>query len=122
MADKFFEQKWHDKRFERQTVNPEINRRLEMCAIIWVDEAKEVITDKELVDTGMYRATTTYELYPEDLRAKGGSPITNPPYLPYPLYLEFGTYDKGNPKGIPAHKPYQTALKRSEPKIQAVWR
>lgn len=111
---------WHDEQVEKH-VESEIMKRMDKSGFIVEGEIKEVITEKGLIDTGLYRASITRELIPERLTVRIGSPIgdlSNPTEdPPYPLYLELGTS-----RGIPAHRPMRTGLANSKSRVQAVWR
>ena len=115
-----FTVKWFDKALNNH-VEEEIMKRMAKSGFIVEGEIKEVITQKGLIDTGLYRASITRELIPARLTVRIGSPIgslTNPKeFPPYPLYLELGTS-----RGIPAHRPMATGLANSKSRVQAVWR
>lgn len=116
-----FKQRWHDKKFERETLNPEVVKRLKASGLLVRGNIQEVITQKGLIDEGTYRATITDEVNEAELKVKIGSPlgdINNPrENPPYPLYLEFGTS-----RGIPAHAPMRTGLANSKSGLQVIWR
>jgi hypothetical protein len=96
-------------------------KKLDKSGFLVAGEIVKVITQKGLVDTGLYRASITHEVIPEDLAVRIGSPIgdlANPKQNPpYPLYLEVGTS-----RGIPAHRPMGTGLANSKSRLQAIWR
>jgi hypothetical protein len=102
-------------------VEDEIMKRMDKSGFIVEGEIKEVITEKGLIDTGLYKSSITHILIPERLTVRIGSPIgslSNPKEdPPYPLYLEVGTS-----KGIPPHRPMATGLANSKSRVQAVWR
>lgn len=113
-------QRWREDEVEK-FVNGEVMKRLAKSAYIVEGEIKKVITEKGLIDTGLYRDTIMFEMIPERLTAKIGSPIgdiknprENPPY---PLYLELGTS-----RGIPPHACMRTGLARSKGRVEAVWK
>lgn len=108
-----FKQRWFIKDFERQTLNPEIERRMDATGMIVRDEIKRTITDKGLIKTGLYRDTITFEKFMARLAVRIGSPITDPPY---PLFLELGTS-----RGIPAHAPMRIGLANSASRLRAIW-
>ena len=105
----------------RDHVEDEIMKRMDKSGFIVAGEIKEVITQKGLIDTGLYRSSITHILIPERLTVRIGSPIgslSNPKENPpYPLYLELGTS-----RGIPPHRPMATGLANSKSRVQAVWR
>lgn len=111
---------WHDKAVERH-VEDEVMKRLDKSGFIVAGEVKEVITQKGLIITGLYRADIKHVLFPDRLTVRIGSGIgslTNPQEdPPYPLYLEVGTS-----RGIPAHAPIRTGLSNSKSRLQSVWR
>lgn len=101
-------------------VEDEIMKRMDKSGFIVEGEIKEVITEKDLIDSGLYRSSITHILIPERLTVRIGSPIgnlANPSEdPPYPLYLELGTIH------IPPHRPMATGLANSKSRVQAVWR
>lgn len=109
--------------FEKEVENAldkEIVKRLDISGFIVEGEIKQVITEKGLVLSGLYRSSINHETDPDELSLRVGSPIgdlANPKEnAPYPLYLEVGTS-----KGIPAHAPMRTGLMRSKDKLKKVW-
>jgi hypothetical protein len=109
----------HEKKVET-ALDKEIVKRLDVSGFIVVGEIKQVITEKGLVKSGLYRSSINHQTDPDELSVHIGSPIgdlakpkENPPY---PLYLEVGTS-----RGIPAHAPMRTGLMRSEGKLKKVW-
>lgn len=116
-----FKMKWRDVEFEKQTLNPAIEKRLDASGLLVKGEIQQVITEKGLIDEGTYRATITHEVNVKELKVKIGSPlgdINNPrENPPYPLYLEFGTS-----RGIPAHAPMRIGLANSKTGLQFIWR
>jgi hypothetical protein len=115
-----FSLNWFGKEVQDH-VEGEIMKRLDKSGFIVEGEIKEVITQKGLIDTGLYRSSITHILIPERLTVRIGSPIgdlANPrENPPYPLYLELGTS-----RGIPPHRPMATGLSNSRSRVQAVWR
>ena len=108
--------KWYGKQIAKH-VDEEALKRLTKSAIIVQGEIKEVITEKGLIKTNLYRGSITYEIQDDKLTARVGSPIgdlANPKKNPpYPLYLELGTS-----QGIPPHRPMQTGLNNSRGRIK----
>jgi hypothetical protein len=108
----------HEKEVEA-ALDKEILKRLDVSGFIVTGEIKQVITEKGLVKSGLYRGSINHQTDTDGLSVHIGSPIgdlANPKENPpYPLYLEVGT------SKIPAHAPMQTGLMRSEGKLKKVW-
>jgi hypothetical protein len=113
-----FSLKWFGDSVDRH-VEDEIMKRLDKSGFIVEGEIKEVITQKGLIDTGLYRSSITHRLIPERLTVRIGSPIgdlTNPrENPPYPLYLELGTWK------MIAFAPMRTGLANSRSRLQSIW-
>jgi hypothetical protein len=111
--------KSHEKEFEA-ALDKETIKRLDVSGFIVSGEIKQVITEKGLVLSGLYRSSINHQTESDELSVHIGSPIgdlANPKENPpYPIYLEFGTS-----KGIPAHAPMRTGLMRSRDKLKKVW-
>jgi len=115
-----FKQRWYDKKFKKDTLDPEIVKRLEASGLLVEGEIKQAITNIGLIDEGTYRATITHETDAQALKVKIGSPlgdINNPrENPPYPLYLEFGTVN------MPPFFPMRRGLIDSKSRLQVIWR
>jgi hypothetical protein len=113
-----FSLKWFGASVDRH-VEDEIMKRLDKSGFIVEGEIKEVITQKGLIDTGLYRSSITHILIPERLTVRIGSPIgdlTNPrENPPYPLYLELGTWT------MIAFAPMRTGLANSRSRLKSLW-
>ena len=84
--------KWFGKSVKK-TVHEQTADLITKAVIIGENRSKEIITQKNLIDSGLMRASTTHEVDRASLTGRYGSPIKPKPpaEFGYPVYQELGT-------------------------------
>ncbi len=101
-------QRWHDKRFEREVLDPALLKELERIGIMGESISKQVISGSpdpalKAVDKGRLRASLTHEVVPSKLLVRVGTNVK------YAIHVFFGTAE-GQPGMTRARPVLRTML------------